>query len=254
MTLTVLHPRLCDLILLHFAACSNPGFFQTPARFLSWDHRQTRRGHNQRLKHKEKASKQMKISIDFHYVNECRFTVCDSSANLVLSELPVLSLWLSCRRHTQAWMARTASSSPHCTGVRISSATRPPSWWVVQQPHQPNTPGQHRIHKQNMRLRESVKSSCWLMSPNVRVAAGVNKPLLKCPLIKQSYSKVWRGSLRGRMQRCEAQNKSTQLPSWGHFHLWNWMCVMPHPVSSFFPAALILKGYVYREPLPDCTV
>lgn len=36
--------------LLHFSACSNPGFARIPARFPSWDHRQTGRVRNLMLK------------------------------------------------------------------------------------------------------------------------------------------------------------------------------------------------------------
>lgn len=37
------------------------------------------------------------------------------------------SLWLSCRHRRRPWRARTASSSPRCTGERRFSATAPPS-------------------------------------------------------------------------------------------------------------------------------
>lgn len=41
------------------------------------------------------------------------------------------SLWLSCRHRRRPWRARTASSSPRCTGERRFSATAPPSWPAV---------------------------------------------------------------------------------------------------------------------------
>lgn len=57
--------------------------------------------------------------------------VTQLSPNLVLSGLQGPSPWWSCRHRTPGWMARTASSSPRCTGAHRSSVTKPPSWWVA---------------------------------------------------------------------------------------------------------------------------
>lgn len=58
-------------------------------------------------------------------------TVARLSPNLVLSGLRGPSPWWSCRRRTPGWTARTASSSPRCTGAHRSLVTKPPSWWVA---------------------------------------------------------------------------------------------------------------------------
>lgn len=86
---------------------------------------------------------------DSHYVNKKRHFLSHLT-DLVLSGPPGLSLWWSCRHRTPAWMAQTASSSPHCTGARRSLATMPPSWWVVEWPRRPtqleNTEGgRHKV-------------------------------------------------------------------------------------------------------------
>lgn len=49
----------------------------------------------------------------------------------VRSEPQGPSLWLSCRHRRRPWRARTALSSPRCTGERRFSATAPPSWPAV---------------------------------------------------------------------------------------------------------------------------
>lgn len=125
--LTGLHSVISDLILLHFAACSNPAFAQTPTRFLSWDHHQTGRGRNLMLKHKAEHNMQM-YSLQIS-IRQIRFP--EPSTNLVLSGLPGLSLLWFCRHRTQVCMAQTAWSSPHCTGAHRSLMTKPPSWLVV---------------------------------------------------------------------------------------------------------------------------
>lgn len=58
-------------------------------------------------------------------------TATRPSPNLVLSGLRGPSPWWSCRRRTPGWTARTASSSPRCTGAHRSLVTKPPSWWVA---------------------------------------------------------------------------------------------------------------------------
>lgn len=78
------HPKLYDLVLLHFAACSNPRSFQTPARFLSWDHRQTGRGHNLTLKHKKSVN-----------VDAYRFPLCKQQKTFSESSHWPCPVWAS---------------------------------------------------------------------------------------------------------------------------------------------------------------